>query len=61
MYNTVECYDKPADIMDKMGTPYVEMSKKEQGFISGLIRDHRPEKVLEVGVAGGGTSAVIMN
>lgn len=61
MYNTVEYYDKPADIMDKMETPYVEMSKKEHGFISGLIRDHRPKKVLEVGVAGGGTTAVIMN
>lgn len=61
MYNTVEYYDKPAEIITKMETPYVEMSEKEHGFICGLIRDHRPEKILEVGVAGGGTTAVIMD
>ena len=61
MYNTVESYYRPAEIMDKMEIPYVEMSQEEHGFICGLIRDHRPKKVLEVGVAGGGTTAVIMN
>lgn len=61
MYKTVESYDRPAEIIAKMETPYVEMSEKEHGFICGLIRDHRPQKVLEVGVAGGGTTAVIMD
>ncbi len=61
MYNIVEGYYKPIEIINKMETPYVEMSEKEHGFICGLIRDHRPKKVLEVGVAGGGTTAIIMN
>ena len=61
MYSTVEYCYRPIEIMTKMETPYVEMSEKEHGFICGLIRDHRPQKVLEVGVAGGGTTAVIIN
>lgn len=51
MYNTVECYDKLAEIITKMETPYIEMSEKEHGFICGLIRDHRPEKILEDGIS----------
>lgn len=61
MYDIVECYYRPTGIIDKMETPYVEMNQKEHGFICGLIREYRPKKVLEVGVAGGGTTAVIMN
>lgn len=61
MYSIVEGYYRPAEIINKMEEPYVEMNEKEHGFICGLIRDHRPQKVVEVGVAGGGTTAVIMN
>lgn len=61
MYNTVDSYYRPIEIINKMETPYVEMDKKEHGFICGLIREYKPQKVLEVGVAGGGTTAVIMN
>ncbi len=36
-----------------------EMTMPESAFLCGLIRKHRPEKIIEVGVWGG-TSAVIM-
>lgn len=40
---------------------FVEMSKTEQLFLNGLIRKHKPKKILEVGVAKGGSSAIILN
>lgn len=40
---------------------YCEMTPSEQGFLCGLIRKFLPEKIVEIGVAGGGTTAVIMN
>ena len=30
-------------------------------FINGMIRKYKPKKILEVGVAGGGSSAIILN
>ncbi len=37
-----------------------EMTDSQLGFLCGLIRDKRPSKVLEVGVAAGGTTLVIL-
>ncbi len=31
-----------------------EMTMPESAFLCGLIRKHRPEKIIEVGVSGGG-------
>ena len=39
---------------------YSEMTLFQQAFLCGLIREKRPEKVVEIGVAGGGTTAVIL-
>lgn len=61
MYKRVEVFDEPRRILKKMSDPYVEMSFADHGFLCGLIKEHRPKKVVEVGVAGGGTTAVIMN
>ena len=38
----------------------IEMSKQESAFICGLLRSKRPNKILEIGVSAGGTSAVIL-
>lgn len=38
-----------------------EMSEFENSFVCGLIKEKRPSKILEIGVAAGGTTAVIMN
>jgi len=35
--------------------------KIDMKFINGMIRKYKPKKILEVGVAGGGSSAIILN
>jgi predicted O-methyltransferase YrrM len=37
-----------------------EMSKFESAFVCGLIKENRPRKILEVGVAAGGTTSIIL-
>ena len=37
-----------------------EMSVFESGFLCGLLRTYKPKKIVEVGVAGGGTTAIIL-
>ena len=38
-----------------------EMSYKQRCFLNGVIRQVKPKRILEVGVAGGGSSAIILN
>ena len=37
-----------------------EMTEFESAFLCGLIKENRPKKVLEIGVAAGGTTAIIL-
>ena len=37
------------------------LSYMDMKFINGMIRKYKPQKILEVGVAGGGSSAIILN
>lgn len=37
------------------------MADSERGFLCGLLRDNKPKKIVEVGVAAGGTTSVILN
>lgn len=55
--------EKPYSIMRPIegGFPIGEMSREDQATICALIVDNSPKKVLEVGVAAGGTTAVVMN
>ncbi|MBN2753175.1 MAG: class I SAM-dependent methyltransferase [Rhodospirillaceae bacterium] len=50
---------QPSHSQERIRLPS-EMSDRELAFLCGLLRRKRPEKVLEVGVAAGGTSAVIL-
>lgn len=66
MFKTIEEYNEPLDILDyfqdvKDGTCGAEMGSKQLGFLCGLIKKRKPKKVLEIGVAGGGTTSVILN
>lgn len=38
-----------------------ELSLTDKKFINGMIRKYKPKKILEVGVSGGGSSAIILN
>lgn len=60
MYKQIELYDLREDILSKTTESYCEMTKPEHGFLCGLIKKFQPEKVVEVGVAGGGTTTVVM-
>lgn len=62
--NEIELYREPRkkieDIFVELpGEP--EMTEDESAFLCGLIKKHRPLKIVEVGIAGGGTSAIILS
>lgn len=38
-----------------------EMTQNQLAFLCGLLRQEKPAKVVEVGIAAGGTTAVIVN
>ena len=42
-------------------TPYSQMQKNEKYFLNGAIRYFKPKNILEVGIAHGGGSAIILN
>lgn len=60
MYKQIELYKEPRKILEKTSEKYCEMIEQEHGFLCGLLKQTTPCKVVEVGVAGGGTTAVIM-
>ncbi|MBQ8651144.1 MAG: class I SAM-dependent methyltransferase [Alphaproteobacteria bacterium] len=53
----VEIFDQVADKIKGN----VELSVLEQRFLNGLIRKYKPKKILEIGVAKGGSAAIILN
>ena len=61
MYRKVTSYAEPREILEKTQEKYCEMSVEDHGFLCGLIKQFLPLKVVEVGIAGGGTTAVVMN
>lgn len=58
---SIEQFLEPRDIYEKIGGNASELSQEEHGFICGLIKKYRPQKILELGVSGGGTSVLILN
>ena len=62
-FETVEVFNEPRQkYMERIKEPSWQpgMSETESGFLCGLIKQYRPRKILEVGVAAGGTTAIIM-
>lgn len=62
-YREVKLYDEPRTLCQSEydwpdGEP--EMSDFESAFLCGLIKKKRPHKIVEVGVAAGGTTAIIL-
>lgn len=55
-----ELYYEPAEILNRFAGTTTEMSKRELAFLCGLIKQYRPEKIVEIGVAAGGTTSVIL-
>lgn len=58
----VELFKEPLEIRKKLSTSYgTEMSEWELAFLCGLIKQYKPKKIVEIGVAAGGTTAIILN
>ena len=60
MFKHIEAWREPLEILRSFPEQRSEMSNSELGFLCGMLLEKRPRKVLEVGVAAGGTSCVIM-
>lgn len=60
MFKNVELFYEPRDILEKTSEKYCEMTLEDHAFLCGLIRKKKPRKIVEIGVAGGGTTCVIM-
>lgn len=39
---------------------YTEMSESQSAFLCGVLEWKKPQKILEIGIAAGGTSAIVM-
>ena len=65
VYQQIQEYNEPSEILAHLQREEQiidsEMIPSERGFLCGLIKHFRPRKLVEVGVAGGGTSAVILH
>ena len=59
--NSIEQFLEPRDIYEKIGGNASELSQEEHGFICGLIKKYRLERIVELGVSGGGTSVLVLN
>lgn len=62
MYQTVELYEEPRkEIFSKLNiSEKPEMSEFDSAFLCGMLKKFRPAKIMEVGIGGGGTTAIIM-
>lgn len=60
-----ELYMEPIEILKSLndcGTNiYSEMTDMELGFLCGLLKMHKPKKIVEIGVSSGGTTSAILN
>lgn len=63
MINTnVDLFFEPIEILGRVNDVYTaEMTKGQLAFLCGLIKTYRPQKIVEIGVAAGGTTAVVLN
>lgn len=66
LYQEIELYEEPLELLKQwrekkiITTNGALMKDQEIAFICGLIKKYSPRKLVEVGVAAGGTSAVIL-
>lgn len=61
MLKKIELYKEPIEILDKCeNNGYAGMSYYELSFLCGALKKFKPKKIVEVGVAAGGTTAVIL-
>lgn len=60
MYERIELWSEPAEKLCGKHKFICEMSSHDHSFLCGMIKKVKPQKLVEIGVAEGGTTAVIM-
>lgn len=61
MIKDIEEYREPLKIRKRLSEDGAEMTKEQLSVLCGLIKEYQPSKIVEIGVAAGGTTAVILN
>lgn len=61
MIRKIQLFYEPLEIKKSLSSSGAEMSEWQSAFLCGLIKEYKPMKILEVGVAAGGTTAIILN
>lgn len=62
MISNIELFYEPVKILNQLSNEYTaEMTEGQSAFLCGLIKKYRPSKLVEIGVAAGGTTAVMLN
>lgn len=58
----IELFYEPIEILGKLDDSTVpEMTDRQLALICGLIKQHRPKKIVEIGIAAGRSTAVLLN
>lgn len=60
MYKQIELWSEPVEKLRGKHKFICEMSNHDHGFLCGMIKEVKPKKILELGVAEGGSTAIIM-
>ena len=60
MYQQCELWYEPSQKLYEKQEFVCEMNSLDHGFLCGMIKKVKPKKIVEIGVAEGGTTAVIM-
>lgn len=61
MYRDIRLWSLPIEQLRSKVDFVCEMSNYDHAFLCGMIREKNPKKILEIGIAEGGTTAVIIN
>lgn len=60
IYLNMPEYSNAYDLLAKEDEFYIEMSRQEASVLCGLIEKFRPNKIVEIGVAAGGSTCLIL-
>ena len=63
MRTNLELFYEPRKVLNRLSSKGwgAEMSERQSGFLCGLIKEFKPKRILEIGVAAGGTTAIMLN
>lgn len=56
MYKKMPEYYEPIEVLDKDIEHCIEMDREEKAVLCGLLREWKPHKIVEIGLAAGGLS-----